>query len=129
MSVLHLAADTAADTSNGFTLTVGWIGLLLSIPCWFIFIKGFAHMVRTIMAGQKTYGHTGEWGARVWTTIKEVVGHTKMAKKPGVAVAHWFVIVGFLWKTGVEVVILPITYQVIAWVKKREGYYDQPAAQ
>ncbi|HHT31064.1 MAG TPA: (Fe-S)-binding protein, partial [Corynebacterium sp.] len=96
MSVLHLAADTAADTSNGFTLTVGWIGLLLSIPCWFIFIKGFAHMVRTIMAGQKTYGHTGEWGARVWTTIKEVVGHTKMAKKPGVAVAHWFVMVGFL---------------------------------
>lgn len=39
-----------------------------------------------------------------------------------------FVIVGFLWKTGVEVVVLPVTYQVIAWVKKREGYYDVPAA-
>lgn len=38
-----------------------------------------------------------------------------------------FVIVGFLWKTGVEVVVLPITYRVIAWVKKREGYYDLPA--
>ena len=98
MSVLHLAAETAGDavTSNGFTITVGFIGLLLSLPCWFVFIKGFAHMVRTIMVGQKTYGHTGDWGARIWTTIKEIVGHTKMAKKPGVAVAHWFVMVGFL---------------------------------
>ena len=98
MSVLHLAAETGGDavTSNGFTITVGFIGLLLSLPCWFVFIKGFAHMVRTIMVGQKTYGHTGDWGARVWTTIKEIVGHTKMAKKPGVAVAHWFVMVGFL---------------------------------
>ena len=98
MSVLHLAAETGGDavTSNGFTITVGFIGLLLSLPCWFVFIKGFAHMVRTIMVGQKTYGHTGDWGARIWTTIKEIVGHTKMAKKPGVAVAHWFVMVGFL---------------------------------
>ena len=53
---------------------------------------------------------------------------------PAIGISTWgdfvnFVVVGFLWKTGVEVVILPITYQVIAWVKKREGYYDQPAAQ
>ena len=52
---------------------------------------------------------------------------------PAIGISTWgdfvnFVVVGFLWKTGVEVVILPITYQVIAWVKKREGYYDQPAA-
>ena len=52
---------------------------------------------------------------------------------PAIGISTWgdfvnFVIVGFLWKTGVEVVILPITYQVIAWVKKREGYYDAPSA-
>ena len=41
MSVLHLAAETGGDavTSNGFTITVGFIGLLLSLPCWFVFIK------------------------------------------------------------------------------------------
>lgn len=98
MSVLNLAAEAAGDpvTSNGFTVAVGVIGVLLSLPCWFIFIKGFTHMVKTIMVGQKTYGHTGEWGARIWTMIREIVGHTKMAKKPGVAIAHWFVMVGFL---------------------------------
>ena len=50
-----------------------------------------------------------------------------------IGIATWgdfvnYVIVGFLWKTGVEVVVMPITYQVIAWVKKREGYYEVPAA-
>ncbi|MBC6759260.1 heterodisulfide reductase-related iron-sulfur binding cluster [Corynebacterium sp. LK24] len=99
MSVLNLAAataDTAIPESTGFTVAVGVIGVLLSLPCWFIFIKGFTHMVKTIMVGQKTYGHTGEWGTRIWTMIREIVSHTKMAKKPGVAVAHWFVMVGFL---------------------------------
>lgn len=33
-----------------------------------------------------------------------------------------YVIVGFLWKTVCEVVMLPITTQVIKWVKKREDY-------
>ncbi len=91
-------ADVAAGVVeiNGFTITVGVIGVLLSLPCWFVFIKGFVHMVRTIMLGQKTYGHTGNWGTRIVTVIREVFGHTKMAKKPGVAVAHWFVMVGFL---------------------------------
>ena len=99
MSVLNLAAataDTAIPESTGFTVAVGVIGVLLSLPCWFIFIKGFTHMVKTIMVGQKTYGHTGEWGTRIWTMIREIVGHTKMSKKPGIAVAHWFVMVGFL---------------------------------
>ncbi len=32
-------------------------------------------------------------------------------------------IVGFLWKTLVEIVVLPVTYRVIAYVKKREPSY------
>ena len=35
-----------------------------------------------------------------------------------------YVIVGFIWKTAVEIVVMPITYAVIAWVKRSEGYYD-----
>ena len=29
-------------------------------------------------------------------------------------------IVGFVWKTAMEAVLLPVTYRVVAWVKKRE---------
>ena len=38
-----------------------------------------------------------------------------------------YVIVGFIWKTSVEVVVMPLTYAVIGWVKRREGYYQLPA--
>ncbi len=34
-----------------------------------------------------------------------------------------YVIVGFLWKTLVEVLVMPITYRVIAFIKKREPTY------
>lgn len=34
-----------------------------------------------------------------------------------------FVLVGFLWKTLVEIVVLPVTYRAIAYVKKREPTY------
>ncbi|TQF74877.1 queuosine precursor transporter [Rhodococcus spelaei] len=34
-----------------------------------------------------------------------------------------YVIVGFVWKTLVEVMVMPITYRVIAYVKKREPTY------
>ena len=30
---------------------------------------------------------------------------------------------GWLYKTAIEVVMLPITYRVIAWIKKREPTY------
>lgn len=39
-----------------------------------------------------------------------------------------YVVVGFLWKTLIEVVLLPFTYAVIAWVKRREGYQGHRAA-
>ncbi|WP_188546236.1 queuosine precursor transporter [Rhodococcoides trifolii] len=34
-----------------------------------------------------------------------------------------YVIVGFLWKTLAEVLVMPITYRVIAYLKKREPTY------
>jgi len=35
-----------------------------------------------------------------------------------------YVIVGFVYKTTVEIVLLPITYRIIAFVKKREPTYE-----
>nr|WP_245532336.1 queuosine precursor transporter [Corynebacterium caspium] len=33
-----------------------------------------------------------------------------------------YIAVGFVWKVSLEVVLLPVTYVVISWVKKRENY-------
>ena len=35
-----------------------------------------------------------------------------------------YVIVGFLWKTLAEVIVMPITYRVISYIKKREPSYQ-----
>lgn len=35
-----------------------------------------------------------------------------------------YVVVGFLYKTAVEIILLPVTYRVIAFVKKREPSYE-----
>ncbi|WP_346764689.1 queuosine precursor transporter [Rhodococcus sp. HNM0569] len=35
-----------------------------------------------------------------------------------------YVVVGFVWKTLVEIVVLPVTYRVIAYVKKHEPTYN-----
>ncbi|MFN3601492.1 MAG: queuosine precursor transporter [Dietzia sp.] len=38
---------------------------------------------------------------------------------------YWnYVVIGFIWKTLVEAVMLPVTYVVIAWIKKREPSYQ-----
>ena len=34
-----------------------------------------------------------------------------------------YVIVGFIWKTALEALLLPLTYAVVGWVKKKEDYY------
>ena len=38
-----------------------------------------------------------------------------------------YVLVGYLYKTLLEVVLLPVTYPVIGWVKRREPTYGVPA--
>ena len=49
---------------------------------------------------------------------------------PALGMALWsgdywnYVVIGFVWKTLVEAVLLPVTYLVIAWIKKREPSYQ-----
>ena len=35
-------------------------------------------------------------------------------------------LVGYVYKCLVEVVIMPVTYAAIAWVKRREPSYSEP---
>lgn len=42
---------------------------------------------------------------------------------------YWsYVVIGFVWKTLVEAVLLPVTYLLIAWLKKREPSYQAALA-
>lgn len=42
---------------------------------------------------------------------------------------YWnYTVIGFVWKTLVELVMLPVTYAAIAWLKKREPSYQAALA-
>ena len=94
---LHAAGQaTSSDIPWGITVPLGIIGALLSLPAWVFFIRGAAQIVTTIRLGQPALKRTDNPLGRLGNLIKEVLGHTKMAKKPGIAIAHWMVMIGFL---------------------------------
>ena len=40
-----------------------------------------------------------------------------------------YIIVGFLYKVAVEVLLMPVTYRVIGWIKARETTYAPGGAE
>jgi Fe-S oxidoreductase len=54
-----------------------------------------AGFVSTVRLGQPDPTRTGDPGRRTVTLLREFLGHTRMARLPLVAVAHWFVMVSF----------------------------------
>lgn len=83
------------------TTMIGWLGLLLSLPAWFFFLRGAWHLLRYVRRGQPTSGRTNRPWARALTTLRQVVLHSSFKGKPLVAAAHWMVMVGFLLGTAV----------------------------
>ena len=83
---------------TGVTITLGVIGVLLSLVCWASFIEGVTRMVRGILLGQKDgYDRFRPFLPRLKTMLVEVVVHTRMARIRSVGWAHWFVMVGFMF--------------------------------
>ena len=54
-----------------------------------------AGFVTTVRLGQPDPTRTGDPARRTLTLLREFLGHTRMARLPVVAVAHWFVMVSF----------------------------------
>ncbi|MBG9221594.1 4Fe-4S dicluster domain-containing protein [Corynebacterium diphtheriae bv. mitis] len=79
------------------TTVLGFLGIVLSAPAWFYFIRAAAHLYKFVAQGQPSPGRTQQLGRRAWQTFVEVFFHTELRRKPAVAVAHWFVMLGFLF--------------------------------
>ncbi|NED98759.1 (Fe-S)-binding protein [Phytoactinopolyspora halotolerans] len=60
-----------------------------------VLTDAIVRMVRTIRLGQPAPGRTDHPVQRTKTLIREFLGHNRMLKRPVVAVAHWFVMIGF----------------------------------
>lgn len=81
---------------NALTITLGTIGVLLSLVCWFAFISGALKMVNTIRIGQPAPDRWRPFFPRFKQMVVEFLAHTKMVKFRTVGWAHWLVMVGFM---------------------------------
>ena len=78
------------------TLIMGVLGIVLSAPTWVLFIRAARRLYLFIAAGQPAPGRTNRPVRRGVQVLKEVFFHTELMRRPAIAVAHWFVMVGFL---------------------------------
>lgn len=84
-----------------------------------------------LVAIKKRTGEKSLWARLIGSTVVGEFGDTLLfcliaAPVIGITTVDDtvnYVLVGFAWKTLIEIVLLPVTYAVIGWVKKREGYW------
>jgi len=77
-------------------ITLGVIGVAVSVVAWGMFAAAVLRQVRTIRLGQPDPTRNGPFMARLGTLVKEFAAHTRMAKVRTVAPWHWLVMWGFL---------------------------------
>ncbi|HET6504810.1 MAG TPA: (Fe-S)-binding protein [Amycolatopsis sp.] len=77
-------------------VTLGVIGVAISLVAWVLFAGGVRRMVRIIRLGQPDATRNGPVRARLRTVVTEFAAHTRMNKFRHVGPWHWLVMWGFL---------------------------------
>ncbi|EIF01096.1 (Fe-S)-binding protein [Saccharomonospora glauca] len=77
-------------------ITMGVIGVLVSVVAWSVFVSGVLRQIRIIRLGQPDSTRNGPFGPRMRNLIKEFAAHTRMNKFRHVGPWHWLVMWGFL---------------------------------
>lgn len=89
----------------------------------------------SLVAIKKRTGEKALWARLMGSTVIGELADTIIfcsIAATAIGIDSWgtftnYVVVGFIWKTAVEAICLPLTYPAIAWVKRREGYWELPA--
>ncbi|WP_101653024.1 (Fe-S)-binding protein [Brevibacterium ihuae] len=73
------------------------IGVIATIVGWSFFLTRVGKFVGFFKLGAPTGAgeRTSQAGLRTATLVKEFLGHTRMARLPIVAIAHWFTMISF----------------------------------
>ncbi|MFI8565674.1 heterodisulfide reductase-related iron-sulfur binding cluster [Rhodococcus sp. NPDC078407] len=81
---------------NALTITLGTVGALLSLVCWYVFIRGGLRMFNIVRIGQPAPDRWRPIVPRFKQMVVEFLAHTKMVKFRTVGWAHWLVMIGFM---------------------------------
>ncbi|GMA41163.1 hypothetical protein GCM10025883_32080 [Mobilicoccus caccae] len=79
-------------------LQITAIGLCLVIPTigWVLLFRQVYRYTSLYRTGAPDRSRTDRPATRTATLLREFLGHTRMARLPVVAIAHWFTALGFL---------------------------------
>ncbi len=75
------------------------VAALVTLTAVALFVRTIVGFVAKFRLGQPAAARADEPGTRTITLIREFLGHTRMARKPVVAIAHWGVMLGFILLT------------------------------
>lgn len=117
------------DGQESFESTLGLVPQIV-VASLAGYIVGQLLNAKVLVAIKKRTGEKSLWARLIGSTVVGEFADTLLfctiaAPVIGIATGTDFinyVVVGFVWKTLLEVFLMPITYAVIAWVKRREGY-------
>lgn len=128
----------AADFYEGQDAFAEVLGLVprIVLASLFGYLVGQLLNSWVLVSIKKRTGEKSLWARLIGSTVVGEFGDTLvfcLIAAPVIGIVTFsdtvnFIVVGFLWKTIIEIVLLPVTYAVIAWVKRRENYFEPSAA-
>ncbi|AZA14612.1 queuosine precursor transporter [Corynebacterium choanae] len=117
------------DSQEQFALILGLVPrIVLASLCGYL--VGQLLNAWSLVAIKKRTGERSLWARLLGSTIVGEFGDTLvfcLIAAPVIGITTVgdtvnYTLVGFFWKTLVEVAVMPVTYLVIRWVKQRENY-------
>lgn len=124
------APDWAEENSAAFHLTLGFVPAIV-LASLLGYLAGQLLNARVLVAMKQRSGERGLWGRLVGSTLVGELADTLIfcliatAIGPFIWADFWnYFIVGYLFKCLIEIVMLPVTYRVIAFMKAREPMYS-----
>nr|WP_231580575.1 queuosine precursor transporter [Corynebacterium kalinowskii] len=121
-----------ADFYEGQESFAGVLGLVPQIVLASLagYLVGQLLNAFTLVKIKEKTGEKSLWARLISSTVVGEFGDTLifcLIAAPVIGITTFsdtvnYTVVGFLWKTAVEICMMPITYAVINWVKKRENY-------
>lgn len=128
------APDWAEQNADAFHLALGFVpAIVLASLCGYL--AGQLLNARVLVAMKQRSGERGLWGRLIGSTMVGELADTLIfcliatAIGPFIWAEFWnYLVVGYVFKCLVEVVMLPVTYRVIAFIKAREPMYRTAGA-
>ncbi|WP_067721090.1 queuosine precursor transporter [Nocardia yamanashiensis] len=128
---VHLPAASFYENQEAFRSVLGTTPQLVAAGLAGYFVGEMLNSAALVAIKEKTK-EKHLWARLIGSTVVGEFGDTLIfcsIAATAIGIDSWgsfinYVIVGFLWKTLAEVIVLPITYRVIAFLKKHEPSYQ-----